>query len=86
VARSYLTELSRNPTFLAKLYTYLTSPDNGIRKQLCGVLMYSGDQGSLTQLDRLEHDPDGSVAAAALRAKQAIRARLGAAGATPAKS
>lgn len=42
--------------------------------------MYSGDQGSLTQLDRLEHDPDGDVARAAIRAKQAIRARVGAAG------
>jgi hypothetical protein len=38
--------------------------------------MYSGDQTSLQQLDRLEHDPDTDVAAAALRAKSAIRARL----------
>jgi len=82
VARAYLSELSRNPAFLPKLYPYLQSPDNGIRKRLCEVLMYSGDQGSLQQLDRLEHDPDGDVAAAALRAKRAIRARLDAA--TPA--
>ena len=79
VARSYLTELARNPAFLPKLYPYLQSPDNGIRKRLCVVLMYSGDQGSLQQLDRLEHDPDSDVAAAALRAKRAIRARLDAA-------
>jgi HEAT repeat protein len=78
VARSYLTELTRDPAFLPKLYPYLQSPDSGIRKRLCVVLMYSGDQGSLAQLDRLEHDPDGDVAAAALRAKQAIRARIGA--------
>ena len=78
VARSYLTELTRNPAFLPKLYPYLQSPDSGIRKRLCVVLMYSGDQGSLAQLDRLEHDRDGDVAAAALRAKQAIRARVGA--------
>jgi len=76
VARAYLTELSRNPAFLPKLYTYLQSPDSGIRKRLCVVLKYSGDQSSLSQLDRLQHDPDGDVAAAALRAKQAIRARL----------
>jgi HEAT repeat protein len=79
VARSYLIELARNPAFLAKLYPYLQSPDNNIRRRLCEVLMYSGDQGSLTQLDRLEHDPDTAVAGAALRAKTAIRARVGAA-------
>jgi HEAT repeat protein len=76
VARSYVIELARNPAILPKLYTYLQSPDAGIRKQLCVVLMYSGDQGSLQQLDRLEHDRDGDVAAAALRAKRAIRARI----------
>jgi HEAT repeat protein len=79
VARAYLTELSRDPAFLPKLYPYLQSPDNGIRKRLCVVLMYSGDQGSLQQLDRLEHDPDRDVAEAALHAKRAIRARLDAA-------
>jgi HEAT repeat protein len=79
VARSYLIELARNPTFLPKLYTYLQSPDAGIRKQLCVVLMYSGDQSSLEQLDRLSHDPDTDVAATALRAKRAIRARADAA-------
>jgi len=80
VARAYLIELARKPAFLTKLYPFLQSPDNGIRKRLCEVLMYSGDQGSLQQLDRLEHDPDSDVAAAALRAKRAIRSRLGAAG------
>ena len=85
VARAYLIELARNPAFLPKLYPYLQSPDSGIRQRLCVVLMYSGDQSSLQQLDRLEHDPDGDVAAAALRAKRAIRARLDACGA-PAKS
>jgi len=79
VGRAYLTELARNPAFLPKLYPYLQSPDAGIRKRLCTVLMYSGDQGSLQQLDRLEHDPDSDVAAAALRAKRAIRVRLDAA-------
>ncbi|MGD0226872.1 MAG: HEAT repeat domain-containing protein [Terriglobia bacterium] len=79
VARSYLIELARNPAFLPKLYTYLQSPDAGIRKHLCEVLMYSGDQGSLQQLDRLAHDPDSDVAATALRAKRAIRARSDAA-------
>lgn len=79
VARSYLIEICRNPVSLPKIYTYLQSPDAGIRKQLCVVLMYSGNQDSLAQLDRLDHDRDTSVSAAALRAKSAIRARLGAA-------
>jgi len=82
VARSYLTELARNPAFLPKLYPFLQSPDAGVRKRLCTVLMYSGDQGSLEQLDRLSHDRDGDVAAEALRAKRAIRVRQGSA--TPA--
>jgi HEAT repeat protein len=79
VARAYLTELARNPAFLPKLYPYLQSPDRDIRKRLCVVLMYSGDQGSLAQLDRLANDPDREVAEAALHAKRAIRARLDAA-------
>jgi HEAT repeat protein len=76
VARAYLIELARNPAFLPKLYAYLQSPEVGVRRRLCEVLMYSGDQSSVPQLDRLEHDPDGDVAAAALRAKRALRARL----------
>jgi HEAT repeat protein len=78
VARSYLTELARNPSFLPKLYPYLQSRDAGVRKGLCTVLMYSGDQSSLAPLDGLGHDPDGDVIAEAVRAKRAIRGRLGA--------
>ncbi len=76
VARAYLTELSRNPAFLPRLYPYLQNQDSGVRKHLCTVLMYNGDQSSLEPLDRLSHDPDSDVAAQALRAKRAIRARL----------
>jgi HEAT repeat protein len=79
VVRAYLTELARDPAFLPKLYPYFQSPDAGIRKRLCEVLMYSGDQSSLQQLDRLEHDSDSNVVAAAIRAKRAVRARLDAA-------
>ena len=79
VAQPYLIELARNPKFLADLYPYLQSQDANVRRRLCVVLTYSGDQTSLDQLDRLSHDPDGDVAAEALRAKAAIRARLAAA-------
>jgi hypothetical protein len=45
--------------------------------------MFSGDQTSLDQLDRLSHDSNGDVSAQALQAKRAIRARLEVAGITP---
>jgi HEAT repeat protein len=82
-ARTYLIELARTNAFLPKLYPYLQSPNSDVRKGLCTVLMFSGDQTSLDQLDRLSHDPNGDVSAQALRAKGAIRARLEAAGTTP---
>jgi HEAT repeat protein len=84
VAQPYLIELARTHAFLPKLYPYLQSPNADVRKRLCTVLMFSGDQTSLDQLDRLSHDPDGDVAAQALRAKRALRARLEATGTTPA--
>jgi HEAT repeat protein len=82
VAQPYLIELARTPGFLPKLHPYLQSPNAGVRKRLCTVLMFSGDQTSLDQLDRLSHDPDGDVAAEALRAKHGIRARLETTGTT----
>ena len=82
VAQSYLIELARTPGFLPRLYPYLQSPNAGVRNRLCTVLMFSGDQTSLDQLDRLSHDPNGDVSAQALRAKRALRARLEATGAT----
>jgi HEAT repeat protein len=83
VAQPYLIELARTPSLLNRLYPYLQSPNAGVRKGLCTVLMFSGDQSSLDQLDRLSHDPSGDVSAQALRAKGALRARLEAAGTTP---
>jgi HEAT repeat protein len=83
IAQPYLIELTRSPAFLPRLYPYLQSSVPEVRKRLCIVLMFSGDATSLDQLDRLSHDPDPDVAAQALRAKQAIRTRLQAAGTTP---
>ncbi len=76
VARSYLIELSRGPKFLPKLYPYLNDQDATVRRKLCTVLMYTGDQTSLEPLERLSRDPNGDVASEALRATRAIRARL----------
>ena len=84
VAQPYLIELARTPGFLPKLYPYLQNPNAGVRMRLCTVLMFSGDQTSLDQLDRLSHDPSVDVSAQALRAKRALRARLEVAGTSPA--
>ena len=75
-AQAYLIELSRDKAFLARLYPYTSSTDATVRRRLCTVLMYSGDQTSLEQLERLSHDPNGEVASAALRAARAIRVRV----------
>jgi HEAT repeat protein len=82
VAQPYLIELARTPGFLPKLYPYLQSPSADVRKRLCTVLMFGGDQTSFDQLDRLSHDPNSDVAAEALQAKSGLRARLAAAGTT----
>ena len=80
VAQTYLVELARTSGFLPKLYPYLQSSNAEVRKRLCTVLMFGGDQTSLAQLDRLAHDPNSDVAARALQAKRGLRARLEAAG------
>lgn len=77
-AEAYLIELARNPKFLPKLYPYLNGQDATVRRRLCRVLMFSGDSTSLDHLDRLARDSSGDVADAALRARQAIRARIAA--------
>jgi HEAT repeat protein len=78
VAEPYLIELARIPGFLPKLYPYFQSSNADVRKRLCTVLMFGGDQTSLDQLDRLSHDPNSDVAAQALQAKNGLRARLAA--------
>jgi HEAT repeat protein len=74
-AQTYLTELARKPEFLSKLYPYLQNQDAGVRRRLCDVLMYSGDASSIAPLENLAHDPNNEVAAEAIRALRAVRAR-----------
>ncbi|MEJ2006929.1 MAG: HEAT repeat domain-containing protein [Acidobacteriota bacterium] len=76
-AEAYLTELARNPNFLSELYPYLNSRDADVRQGLCNVLMYSGNGTSIQPLERLSHDSNSDVAAAALRALSAVRLREG---------
>jgi HEAT repeat protein len=75
VAQSYLIELARRKDLLQDLYPYLSSRDATTRRRLCYVLMYSGDASSIQQLQPLTRDRNGDVAAAALSAVKAIRAR-----------
>jgi len=74
-AQAYLIELARDPKLLSQLYPYMDSRNAEVRRRLCNVLMYSGDQTSVQPLERASHDQDGSVAAAALRALAAVRQR-----------
>ncbi len=75
IAQSYLIELARQPGFLAKLYPYMDSRNADVRRELCNVLLYSGNSTSIQPLERASHDRNGSVAAAALRALAAVRRR-----------
>ncbi|HLY61516.1 MAG TPA: HEAT repeat domain-containing protein [Terriglobia bacterium] len=75
-AETYLVELSRNPEFLPKLYPYLNSNDATIRRKLAVVLVSTGDKTSIEPLQKLSHDSNNDVAAAALRALSATRSRL----------
>ncbi|HLI31020.1 MAG TPA: HEAT repeat domain-containing protein [Terriglobia bacterium] len=74
-AQSYLIELARRKNILSAIYAYLHSGNANIRRRLCTVLMYSGDASSLSYLQPLTKDRNSDVAAEALRAEQAIRAR-----------
>jgi HEAT repeat protein len=75
VAQSYLIELARQKDLLQDLYPHLSARDATTRRRLCYVLMYSGDASSIQELQPLTRDRNGDVAAAALSAVKAIRAR-----------
>jgi len=83
IAQTYLIELARSPKIQIRLYPYLTSGSDTERRKLCDVLMYSGNQSSLTPLERASHDRNDDVATEALHALRVIRARLSAGGNGP---
>ncbi|MFB3924000.1 MAG: HEAT repeat domain-containing protein [Terriglobia bacterium] len=74
-AQAYLTELAQDPSFLPRLYPYASSQDTDVRRRLCTVLMYTGNESSVTCLERLAQDSDTDVATEALRALRAVRQR-----------
>ncbi len=81
VVQSYLVELARKPEMLARLYPFLSHRDTDVRRQLCIVMMYSGDASSIEHLEKLSQDSKTDVATEALRALRVVRMR---AAATPA--
>ena len=84
VVRSYLIELSRKREVLVRLYPFMSHRDADVRRQLCTVLMYSGDASSIDPLERLSQDSKGEVASEALRALRVVRMRAVATPAPPA--
>jgi len=78
VARPYLVELARDQAVRPALYPALTLPDatKDEKTGLAEVLAASGGADSVAPLQALSRDQDADVARAALRALQAVRARM----------
>ena len=83
VVRSYLVELARKPEMLARLYPFIGHRDTDVRRQLCTVMMYSGDATSIDPLEKLSQDSKNEVATEAFRALRVVRMRAAAAPAPP---
>lgn len=75
VVRSYVIELTRKPGMLARIYPFMSHRDADVRRQLCTVLMYTGDATSIEPLEKLSQDSKGEVASEALRALRVVRMR-----------
>jgi HEAT repeat protein len=74
-ALAYLIELGHDPQIARHLPTYLHNKDANIRRRLCTVLMHTGDASSIAPLEAASKDSNNDVAAEALRALRAVRAR-----------
>ena len=74
-AQAYLVELTRDSSFLPRLYPFMNSQDSDVRRRLCTVLMFTGDATSVEHLEHLSHDPNADVATEAARALRAVRLR-----------
>lgn len=75
-ALAYLIEVTRQSTVLASLYGPLDEATREEKIQLSLVLAMSGDAGSVPVLERAGKDADAEVSKQALRALEALRARL----------
>ena len=74
-AQAYLVELGQDPQMVSQWPGYLHNKNADIRRRLCTVLMYAGNTSSIVPLEEASKDSNGDVAAEALRALRAIRAR-----------
>jgi HEAT repeat protein len=74
-ALAYLVELGQDPQIVTQFPGYLHSEDANIRRRVCTVLMYAGDASSIAPLEEETKDSNNDVAAEALRALRAVRAR-----------
>ena len=74
-AFAYLVELGHDPQIATQLPTYLHNKDADIRRRLCTTLMCTGDASSVGPLEEASKDSNNDVAAEALRALRAVRAR-----------
>jgi len=77
VAYAYLVEAARRQPVLHVLYTQLDPGTKEEKIYLGRVIAASGDQGSVSFLDKLSRDNDQDVAREGLRSLRSLRARLG---------
>jgi HEAT repeat protein len=76
VAVAYLIEAGRRPDVRKALYRPLEQGTRDEKIQLSRVLSASGDEGSVSYLEKMSRDADGDVAQEGLRALRSLRARL----------
>jgi HEAT repeat protein len=69
--QAYLLELG--PSVVPRITSRLQEPDEGVRRNLAGVLGALGDQTTIGTLTRLKEDPNREVAAAATHAIERIK-------------
>ena len=77
VAYAYLVEAARRKPVLNALYGEIATGSKDERIYLARVLAMSGDQSSISYLDKVSRDNERDVAQEGLRALRSLRARLG---------
>lgn len=75
-ALALLTELARNPAVRTALYRPLVEGTKDEKINLARVMAGSGDQETLSHLEKVSQDRDGEVAQEGLRALRTLKARL----------
>ena len=77
VAYAYLVEAARQKPVLQALYTQIDPGTKDEKIYLARVLSVSGDQSSVSYLDKISRDNEQDVSKEGLRALRSLRARLG---------